>query len=194
MLLRISIFILVSHLVLFAQNEKLVQYNQYRNKTNETAMLFLGGWAMTNIAVSSTLYGTGNASQKYFHQMNIVWNFVNLSIAGLGWFHARKADPHISWEKSIQAQTRIEKILLFNAGLDVAYIMTGFYLRERSLRSAEQGPRLKGYGHSLILQGSFLFIFDLTAYFFQVKNPLPLPEVLTQVYFLPYGLGISFAF
>ena len=57
---------------------------------------------------------------------------------------------------------------LFNAGLDVGYMATGAYLWERGIRKDSRG--LKGYGQSLILQGGFLFTFDLIMYPCQPKS------------------------
>jgi len=44
----------------------------------------------------------------------------------------------------------------------VAYVATGFYLRERarSRPTIRRRDQLKGYGQSLLLQGGFLLAFD----------------------------------
>jgi hypothetical protein len=66
----------------------------------------------------------------------------------------------LNFAESIREHESIRRILLFNAGLDVGYMATGLYLRERANR-AENSERLRGYGNSLLLQGAFLFTFDL---------------------------------
>jgi len=67
-------------------------------------------------------------------------------------------------EEALGEARKIEKILLINSGLDVAYIGTGFLLRHLSSNSDKRKDLLKGYGNSLILQGGFLLVFDLILY------------------------------
>jgi hypothetical protein len=179
---------------LFAQSEELMRFNDYRHQLNQTAMLTLGGWALGNIAVGSALYFNASGQNKYFHQMNVAWNLVNLSIAGFGYYSAVHPDTVLNITESLKQQSNIEKILLFNAGLDVAYVMTGFYLKERAKHSGKNSDRFRGYGNSLILQGSFLFVFDLTVYYFQMKNQLPLETLLSSIYFKPGGIGVQLTF
>jgi len=71
-------------------------------------------------------------------------------------------------------------VLLINAGLDVAYLGSGFLLRYLSTRYDSRSDLLKGYGNSLILQGAFLLVFDLS--FWQVLNHHR-PESLTSLGF-----------
>ena len=157
-------------------------------------MLTLGSWAIGNIAVGTVFYFNTSGQNKYFHQMNAAWNLVNLGIAGLGYYSAVHPDTVLTLTESLRQQSNIEKILLFNAGLDVAYVMTGFYLRERAKNSEKSSDRFRGYGNSLILQGSFLFLFDVTVYYFQIKNQLPLEPLLSAIYFKPGGIGVQLTF
>ena len=62
----------------------------------------------------------------------------------------------------MRAQLRTENLYLFNAGLDVAYLATGFYLLEKGRNTTASGSaeRWQGYGQSLLLQGGFLLLFD----------------------------------
>ncbi len=54
----------------------------------------------------------------------------------------------------------MEQIYLLNSGLDVAYVVGGLYFTERANNVAEKHDWLKGYGNSIILQGSALFLYD----------------------------------
>ena len=60
----------------------------------------------------------------------------------------------------------MEKILLFNAGLDVAYVMGGLYLNERGKNATDTQKRdqLRGFGKAVVLQGGFLLVFDTVMY------------------------------
>ncbi|MEM1359137.1 MAG: hypothetical protein AAGF89_13100, partial [Bacteroidota bacterium] len=103
---------------------------------------------------------------RYFHEMNALWNSVNLAIAGIGYFSITGQDPS-SWDlaTSFQKHQSFQKILLFNAGLDLGYIAGGLYLTERAKRNGVNQERLRGFGKSIMLQGGFLFVFDLVNYF-----------------------------
>jgi len=151
-------------------SEQLQSFHQQRKDINETAMLVLGGWAAGNILVGT--YGnfksTGEA--KYFHQFNAMWNVVNLGIAAFGYFNSVNSDPSTMTNlEIIKDFNSLQNFLLLNAGLDAAYIATGFYLKERAKNSSSP-ERLRGYGNSLLLQGGFLLLFDVTLYFIHQNN------------------------
>jgi hypothetical protein len=85
-----------------------------------------------------------------------------------------------------------EKILLFNAGLDVGYMALGAFLWERGLR--KDSDRLTGYGQSLILQGGFLFTFDLVLYFMNRSQSSQVLEILEQVQFTGTSVAVNIPF
>lgn len=138
--------------------------NEHRLKVNQTGMIVLGSWAVGNIAVGLAGSLKSNGEAKYFHQMNLMWNVVNAGIAGFGLYSALNSSADLPLLESLGEHEKIKRILLFNAGLDVGYMAAGFYLRERSLR-ADNPERLRGFGNSLVLQGAFLFAFDLAMFF-----------------------------
>jgi len=145
-------------------------YQQERNDINQKAMLVLGSWAAANILVGA--YGNYKASgeAKYFHQFNAAWNIVNLGIAAFGYFNAVNSDlASMTNVEIIKDFNSLQNFLLLNAGLDAAYIMTGFYLKERAKNSAS-AERLRGYGNSLLLQGGFLLAFDVALFFIHQNN------------------------
>jgi len=142
----------------------------WRNRVNTAAMLTLGSWAIANIGTGTVLSFTTEGSAAHFHEMNALWNTVNLALAGFGLAGALLAEPSPDLFTAIDAQHRLEKTLLFNAGLDVGYIMAGLYLTELARRRPDESDRLEGYGWSLVLQGGFLFSFDLVAYLLQRRS------------------------
>lgn len=145
----------------------LPEINAERLRLNRDGMLVLGAWGIGNMGVSGWRMTQTKGTEKYFHQMNVFWNVVNLGLAAGGYFSAIGADPNsFSATQTVNEYHKLEKILLFNAGLDVGYVMTGFFLRERARNASDKWrPRLRGYGNSLLLQGGFLFAFDLAFYF-----------------------------
>jgi len=155
--------VLLLALRLMAQDSVyLEKFNRERIRTTKTAMVVLGGWSVANIATGLIGMGQSSGEAKYFHQMNAIWNVVNLGIATAGYFGNRKLNPRAyNMQGSIKEQNKIEKIYLVNGALDVAYILGGLYAREYGKnQSGKEQDRWKGYGSSIILQGGFLLLYD----------------------------------
>lgn len=179
---------------LFAQgniNDSLSAFHSSRMNINESAMLVLGGWAAGNILVGTYGNFKANGEAKYFHQFNAMWNVVNLGIAAFGYFNAVNSDPSTMTNLEIlKDYNSLQSFLLLNTGLDVAYIMTGFYLKERA-KNSSSSERLKGYGNSLLLQGGFLLLFDVSLYFIHQSNAnIKLYPHLESI--LSGGVGVGF--
>jgi len=192
--------IIFSLLLLFTisvqgQTDSLFTFHQSRMNINENAMLVLGGWAAGNILAGA--YGNFKAKgeAKYFHQFNAMWNVVNLGIAAFGYLNAVNSDPSSMTSLEIlNDYSSLQSFLLLNAGLDAAYIMTGFYLKERA-KNSPSSERLKGYGNSLLLQGGFLLVFDVALYFIHQNNAdLNLYPHLESMLAGGVGIGISLKF
>ena len=150
-------------------NESLRFFQEESKDINKTAMMVLGSWAAGNILTG--LYGnfSTDGEKKYFHQFNAMWNSVNLAIAVLGYIDAADVSGSYSNLDIIRDYHFLQNFLLLNAGLDIAYIATGFYLRERS-KNSKKRDQLRGYGNSLLLQGGFLLAFDIALYFIHQGN------------------------
>lgn len=140
------------------------QSNAQRIATNKAGMLVLGGWALTNIGVGTAGYLLSEDDEwRCFHQMNAGWNIVNLAIATFGYLgEAGKEPSGFNWLETIQEGEFMQKALLLNAGLDVGYMALGGLLWQKG--HSEDSPRFVGYGQSLIVQGAFLMVFDLTLF------------------------------
>jgi hypothetical protein len=138
-----------------------------RTQVNRVGMTLLGAWAIGNILVGTSL-ALAEVGDPGFHQMNALWNTVNLGLAAFSLIQARRSQPPSTLSKEIQAQHTIEKILLFNAGLDVGYMATGLWLSE--LNTGQWAEELPGWGNALILQGAFLFAFDLVLFAVHRRN------------------------
>ena len=195
---RFSLFILIN--VLFvawaaAQQpplEVLREINKDRIGLNTGGMAVLGGWAVSNLLIGSVGMAKTGGSVRYFHQMNAAWNTVNLAIAGFGYYGLKNQSLDLSLAETVNEFHTFEKILLFNAGLDVGYIALGAYLWERGLR--KESERLTGYGQSLILQGGFLFTFDLILYLMNRSQSERLMEILNSVQFTGSAMTLQITF
>ncbi|TXF91542.1 hypothetical protein FUA23_02260 [Neolewinella aurantiaca] len=196
MIIRLSLLFVLALTVsgLHAQGIQLdlPTFNQQSLDHQKTAMLTLGGWAVANIATGVALQGSADGATKHFHRMNALWNGVNLAIAGLGYYSALKSDP-AAWDlaTSLSKHQGFQKVLLFNAGLDVGYIMGGLYLTERAKRPDVNADQLKGFGQSIMLQGAFLMVFDLANYFIAAGRNTDIPLLLRAT---ENGLGMIIHF
>ncbi|MFC5624545.1 DUF6992 family protein [Algoriphagus winogradskyi] len=173
----------------FAQTiPELQEFNQTRISYNEKGMMILGGWAVGNMIWGGIAAGQTTGQTKAFHQMNLYWNTVNLVIAGFGYWQATKENAGTDFWSTMDAQQNMEKILLFNAALDIAYIAGGLYLKERGLRIDKD--KFVGFGKSIILQGAFLLTFDAVMYTFHHTHAKELPQIVNQISLGPTGFNI----
>ncbi|WP_332913411.1 DUF6992 family protein [Algoriphagus boritolerans] len=167
-------------------------FNQTRLDYNEKGMLILGSWAVGNMVWGGIGAGETTGETKAFHQMNLYWNSVNLVIAGFGYWQATKETPGTDFWATMEAQQGIEKVLLLNGALDLAYIAGGFYLKERGLRKGND--RLIGFGKSVILQGAFLLAFDGVMYGFHQVHGKELPNLVQNISLGPTGVHLKMNF
>jgi len=170
------------------------ELNISRLTSQKRALWTLGGWAAANIVVG---VGASFASQghwKHFHQFNAAWNSVNLALAGFGLRDVYAADPAaFSGLETLQEIESLQKILLLNTGLDLAYLAVGGWLVTRAqVPDVKRPDMLKGFGNSLFLQGGFLLVFDSVFYLVlnsPRKQSLKWLEQLTVT-----GLGVNYTF
>lgn len=169
----IIILFLAGILPLFGQNSEMTDFYIKSSQINTSGMYILGGWAVANIAGGAIGWANSTESAKYFHQMNLFWNTVNLGIAGFALHNNLNTDISvISADEMLAKHIKTENLYLINAGLDVVYIGTGFLLKHLSSKNLKKQDLLKGYGNSVILQGGFLMAFDLAMWVVQRNHRL----------------------
>lgn len=100
-----------------------------------------------------------SCEQRFFHQMNALWNTVNLTLGVIGLVSARREDPSaITTAEAIKSSRTRQKVFLINAALDLVYIAAGGLTW--ALGSRDDVYRATGYGQSVVLQGAYLLVFD----------------------------------
>jgi hypothetical protein len=156
-------------------------------------MISLNTWAGVNLIGSGIGWGLTNGQQKYFHQMNVMWNVVNVGIAIPGLLGTKKmARESVTFSKVAQRQNKLENVYLFNAGLDVGYMATGWALFNfGNTKTGEMRLRFRGYGQSLVLQGGYLFVYDMIMFALLKRTGKALKPLWNNVQVAPYGLGMS---
>jgi hypothetical protein len=174
----------------------LLNFDSKRIHRQQTAMIILGTWSVANLATGIALRSNSTGDNFYFHEMNAGWNAVNLAIAGSGLLALRKQKAASNAFEGLENSLKFEKSLLFNAGMDLAYIATGVYLLERGMNenTLKNRQRFRGYGRSIILQGAFLFLFDSVLYHRESRFSSALRKGMQNVYLSPEGLGFGISF
>jgi hypothetical protein len=193
----IGISLLLLLMVSTAQGQsEYVEYYGQNLRINNIGMAVLGSWALANISIGAYGWSQNTGQRAYFHQMNLFWNTVNLTIAGIALYSNLTADyALLSGEELLEKQFKTQRLYLINAAVDVGYVSAGFLLKHLATKYPKNELRLRGYGNSVILQGSFLFVFDLVMYgLLQSRRA----DFLQQVSLSPmqdaYGLALTFQF
>lgn len=193
MMKSISVLLTITCITIscFCQQSSLDEFNQERLQISKKGLTALTAYASANIIYGAVASAQTNGATKYFHQMNAIWNGVTLGIVAVGKLTSKK-EADFTLLQSLKAQNKIEKIFLFNTGLDLAYIASGAYLQERSKSPAKNPERLNGYGRSVMLQGAVLFLFDAVMYLVHHNHGKKLDKLAEkmQVGFTDTGIGI----
>lgn len=125
----------------------------------------LTGYAAVNIGAGTGLALTrpqGQAS-RYFHEMNIWWNVVNLTIGVVGLARMPGDVRTPKDERALRdAIRKARRGFLINTHLDLVYVAAG--ISSWGAGNLEQIPRLEGYGQSFVLQGAVLLGLDVALY------------------------------
>lgn len=155
----------------FLSNGQLQEYNKERLNLDKGLMIGLESWSVANLTGGAIGWATTTKGEAhYFHQMNCLWNTINLGISVPGYIKAKRGESNLSLSETIHSQHKIETIFLINSGLDIMYISGGLLLKSESRFNIERRSQFRGYGNSLLLQGGFLFLFDLTAYILHKRH------------------------
>tara|TARA_B100001287_G_scaffold152923_1_gene128696 strand:+ start:87 stop:680 length:594 start_codon:yes stop_codon:yes gene_type:complete len=192
-----SVFICISFVCFlivtncFSQQE---EFNKQRYSIDKKLMLSLGSWASANIIGSGIGWATtDNQQNKYFHQMNVFWNAINLGLAIPGYIKTNRSKTDLSLFKTLDEQRKIEAIHLINAGLDLAYISSGLLLRNKTPKNQEEKNQFMGYGNSILIQGGFLLIYDWIAYAMHRRHVKKnLNPLLQKIEVSSSGIGLRF--
>jgi hypothetical protein len=189
----ITLVILLTAFELYSQNVD--EFYSTSSRINRAGMMVLGGWAIGNMAYGGYSTLKFDDERKYFGQMNIMWNVVNAGIAGIALYQLYNTDISMfTPEQMISEHNKTQNLYLINAGLDILYMAGGLYMIHASKSSEKHQFRLKGYGQSVILQGGFLFAFDLVMYFIQRNHISSYDLPFQSMALSPKGFSIGFTF
>jgi hypothetical protein len=146
--------------------------NKRRYQIARTGFAALGSWAALNIVAGLISRQHSTGERKQFFRANTMAGAIDMLFAVVGFITTNRmaARPHDVVE-TFKKQALAEKIFLFSVGLDIGAITYGLYTKERANRfTGQKRVWLKGAGNTLLLQGSFLILFDGILYILQAKN------------------------
>ena len=191
-LILLTVIVFATSCVFSQSQADLNAYNRQRNKITKNGMKVLGGWSAANVIYSAVATGQSTGTTRYFHQMNVMWGGINLGLAALGYLGTKNKDG-MNLVQSLKQQAGLEKTYMFNAGLDVAYIASGLYLKERSRTriKIENRQKEKGYGESIILQGAALLLLDGVMFTVHNFHGKKLYKMMEKVQVGATGNGLS---
>ncbi|UTW61005.1 hypothetical protein KFE98_13370 [bacterium SCSIO 12741] len=139
----------------------MTRFNQQRILINQGGMGVLGGWSLANFAIGGYGMATTTGKEQYFHGMNVFWNVVNATISFPALIrHTRMDLNQENWAEAQAANRKNERVFLINGGLDILYMGSGALMVGLADQTQNQ-DLFQGFGESFILQGAFLFVFDL---------------------------------
>jgi carboxylesterase len=116
-------------------------------------------WSGLSILTGVILLFSDDPLWKGFGIQATIWGAIDGGIAIVGRFNTRKKlSTAMSPEQLAKEAKKLRSILLLNTGLDVLYIVFGILL---AFTLSSKSFFWQGNGYGIILQGIFLFFFDL---------------------------------
>ena len=156
-------------------------------------MTALGAWGLVNVVQGSISATNTVGPEHYFHQMSAYFNAVNVGIAAVGFLGIKKQLLKTNTLASeIQAQQKIQKILVINSALDLGYFGIGLLMRNSGIKN--QNDKIQGYGGSIMLQGAFLLVYDLLQFGAHRKNGKKLGQKFGIWTLGPTSTGMGLAY
>jgi hypothetical protein len=118
-------------------------------------------WSLVSVIAGVALLAFGALLQGIGLQ-SFAWGAVDAGIALVGGWVTRRRRGGLADESAPEVLARearnLRRILLINTGLDVLYVTSGVAL---ALTLGTDNPFWRGNGWGIVVQGGFLFCFDL---------------------------------
>lgn len=129
-------------------------------KFNEDLTSRLLVWGAFSVAIGLSMFLLENPFWAGFASQAIIWGGIDALLAIFGIRVSRKKQAALlptTIDAIETAEARnLLRLLLINAILDVLYVTGGVWLI-----ATQSGALVQGIGWGIVVQGSFLFVFDL---------------------------------
>lgn len=144
-----------------AQGSTLERLNLQQAETLKIGMFALGAWALLNILVGSVRLTKSSRNKRFYYQMNIYWNIINLLLAAGVLYYILSNDPAArALPEAVSFHYLSLRLLYLSIGLALAFLMLGAYLKERA-RTSPKTDQYLGWGQSITLQALVLLLLGL---------------------------------
>ena len=139
---------------------KVYRMNIWKFQSNLSRRLL--AWSFLSMLIGVLLQTRRARFTRGLGQQFAGWGLIDAMIAIFGERVSKKraallTDP-LALDITERESRKLRKILLINTGLDVGYAVGGAAL---VLTKGKSDPGWRGHGFGVIIQGSFLFFFDL---------------------------------
>lgn len=150
--------------------DELLDFDRRHRIIMRRHIALLGWWSVLHLLLGiGGMWALSPGFWHYFFMMGMVWGLINFAVSMWIVEHAflRKFREGSSFER-FEIQRHIERLMLLNIGLDIAYIFAGLYIQAVACQHPVREALWQGLGWSVVLQGGFLFLLD--NYFFRLHR------------------------
>lgn len=134
-------------------------------------------WGITCIIISLILYFFKDSFSSGLRIQFLFWGIINSFISSSGIIKEDKK-YNITKDEYDKELKKIRKILKINTFLDILYILIGIII----ILFNKSNLYLIGHGSGVIIQGSFLFLFDLSHYLNKDIEKYEIPENIIKIF------------
>lgn len=115
-------------------------------------------WGIGSVVVGCGLATSRRPAQRAFGVQTLTWGAIDAALALNGRRGARRSAARHGDNNDEQrrAAQSFERVVAFNAGLDVLYMLGGWQWWQRSTTASA-----RGHSVGVVAQGAFLLIYDL---------------------------------
>jgi hypothetical protein len=128
--------------------------------TRLTRRLFV--WSVLSVLISALTFLSADPFLRGLSIQFFAWGVIDGVIALFGARASAKKQASIQEAGRSEVETKearwLSRILWINIGLDVFYVLGGFWLMQTW---GADSPLWRGHGVGIVIQGGFLFFFDL---------------------------------
>lgn len=141
-------------------SDDIVRLDTERRQAERAHLTRLAVWAGASLAGGTALALTGarGSSRRAFGFQTAAWGAVNAAIAGYGL--TRDPSPAGTLAETRRREDGYHDILLFNEGLNVAYVATGATMAIAAARGVRGADAWRGHGWAVVVQGAMLLALD----------------------------------
>ncbi len=153
-------------------------------------------WGGTNLVGGSALSLLSDRSEHptrwAFGIQSAAWGAIDVGIAGVGLWILSGAPAGRTRAELIDKERLYHDALLFNMGLDVAYMAAGTAIVVASARGVNNADEWRGHGSAIIVQGAALLTFEVIAWLGTRRRLTELISVTPLTSTETVGLSVGF--